>query len=84
MKMSRLLKSKSRRVAMSKYFIDREMSGHKCCWDVTICYKVEKSEDIHGRGVASLLECMDDDAEFICNALNKAQEAWDKLRSLKL
>ena len=57
----------------NEYFIDNSMLEHGCCWDTAICCKCEKGEGMYGGDVDVILECCDDKAQFILEALNKAR-----------
>ena len=62
---------------MSKYYIDTDYVEHGCCWDATICCKVSMGEGQYAK-VKLMMECMEEDAEFICNALNEAERVKSK------
>lgn len=59
-----------------KFYIDTSYVEHGCCWDAAICKKVKDGEGSYLGDVGVVLECDKEDAQFICDALNKAYGTW--------
>jgi len=59
-----------------KYYIDRNYVEHTCCWGTAIVCRCEEGKGMYDKGIDLILECNDDNAKFICDALN---EHYNKL-----
>jgi len=57
---------------MDVFYIDANYLEHGCCWDTAIMKRCEKGKGQYGGDAELLLECKDEDAEFICKVLNDA------------
>lgn len=53
------------------YYADKSMVEHGCCWDTAIVRKCKPGEGIYGGDVYLVCECLDENAQQICDALNK-------------
>ena len=65
---------------MQRYYIDKSMVEHRCCWDAAIARKCPKGQGNYGSDVRLICECDDVNARFICDALNlKAETDGDSM-----
>ena len=60
---------------MSRYYIDKSMVEHGCCWTAAIARKCEPGKGMYGGDIDLVCECNDEHAEEICAALNAALDA---------
>ena len=55
------------------FYIDDASVEHACCWDTAVVQKCEPGKGMYGGDVALICECNEEQAQFICDALNAAQ-----------
>jgi hypothetical protein len=60
---------------MSKpFYIDNARIEHGCCWGAAIVQDCKKGQGMYGGDTDLICECDADKAQFICDALNTAQD----------
>ena len=68
---------------MHKYYENKDAVEHSCCWDTAIFSEVEEGQGIYFGNQKMILECNDEDVNFILKALNSTSRL-PKDRELKL
>ena len=60
------------------FYINNGAVEHSCCWDTAICFRAEEGEGTYNGEEMLLLECNNENAEFILTALNSKLNASRK------
>ena len=62
---------------MHKYYENKDDVAHGCCWDTAIFIEAEEKErGIYSNNQKRVLECDNEDVDFILKALNSTSRLW--------
>ena len=61
---------------MHKYYENKDAVEHSCCWDTAIFIEVEEGQGTYFGNQKMILECNDEDVNFILKALNSTSRLW--------
>lgn len=61
-------------MAKQIFRVDESMVVHTCCWGSAVVRDCEMGEGAYGKDVEVVCECLAENAELICNALNQYEQ----------